>query len=118
MGWFNVLNALGFGSMVVVLVTYLIQRKQDARVREDELREKRYRCILLLMYAYLTKDLQDLREHRPKLCDEASLKRELETEWVNSWLFGSDEMVSAFHCFLHDPAEESFAETVLCMRRD
>lgn len=72
------------------------------------------------MYTYINpSELESLRRYnREEIKDMDDLKRELQTEWVNSWIFADDNTMMGFKNFLEAPSETTFAETVIAMRKD
>ncbi|MBI2938380.1 MAG: hypothetical protein HYY22_09245 [Thaumarchaeota archaeon] len=115
----SLLSLVGVGGIVAAFFTYFWQKRKDILLKENELKEKRYLCILLLMYAHIDpKAFESLKPYRPDIKSKDDLKRELNTEWVNSWIFASDDTIKSFKKFLNEPTENSFAETVLAMRKE
>ena len=115
----SILGILGIGSVIAAFFTYFWQTKKEVQLKENELKEKRYRCTLLLMYALINpKELKALREIRPDIRDLPTLKRELQVEWVSSWIFANDETIKAFKGFLSNPSEETFAKTAIAMKKE
>lgn len=115
----SLLSLIGVGGIVAAFFTYFWQKRKDILLKENELKEKRYLCILLLMYAHIDpKAFESLKPHRPDIKSKDDLKRELNAEWVNSWIFASDDTIKSFKKFLNEPTENSFAETVLAMRKE
>lgn len=118
-------SVLGFiigisGVVIGAFFTYFWQKKRDNQLEENEIKRTRYLCILLLMYTYINpSELESLRRHnRDEIKNMDDLKRELQTEWVNSWIFSDDNTLTQFKNFLEAPSETTFAETVLSMRKD
>jgi len=115
----SILGVIGTGGIIATFFTYLWEKKKIIQLKENELKEKRYLCILLLMYSYVNpKELKDLKRFRPEIQNQEDLKRELQTEWVNSWIFAGDKTIEAFKNFLENPTENNFVETVLSMRKE
>ncbi|MDD5182371.1 MAG: hypothetical protein PHC66_04360 [Candidatus Nanoarchaeia archaeon] len=115
----SVLGVIGTGGIIATLFTYILEKKKIVQLKENELKERRYLCILLLMYAYVNpNELKTLKRFRPEIQNKDDLKRELQTEWVNSWVFAGDNTIKAFKIFLESPTENNFAGTVLSMRKE
>ena len=115
----SVLGVIGTGGIIAAFFTYFWEKKKTIQLKENELKERRYLCILLLMYAYVNpKELKALKRFRPEIQSQEDLKRELQTEWVNSWIFAGDKTIEAFKAFIENPTEKKFAETVLSMRKE
>lgn len=115
----SILGILGVGGLIAAFFTFLWEKQKEIQLKENELKERRYLCILVLMYAYVNpKELKMLKQHRPEIQNLGDLKRELQTEWVNSWIFAGDRTIESFKKFLEEPNENNFAETVLSMRKE
>lgn len=115
----SVLGVIGVGSIIAAFFTYFWQRKREIQIKENELKEKRYLCTLLLMYALVNpEELEKLKRHRPDLNSLDDLKNELQVEWVNSWIFAGDNTIQSFKRFLEYPNENTFAQTILSMRQE
>lgn len=114
-----ILSVIGIGGVLGAFFTYFWQKRKEIQLKENELKEKRYLCTLLLMYAYINpEELKSLKRIRPEIQNLEDLKRELQTEWVNSWIFAGDDTIKSFKKFLESPNENNFAETVLSMRKE
>lgn len=71
------------------------------------------------MYGYINQsELESLKRFRSAIKNMEDLKRELQTEWVHSWIFADDNTITTFKNFLETPSETTFVETVLAMRKD
>ena len=71
------------------------------------------------MYAYINpKALKNIKLRRPEIRNINDLKDELNTEWVNSWMFADDRTIKSFKNFIEKPNEKTFSETILSMRKD
>lgn len=115
----SILSFIGIGGIVSAFFTYFWQKRKEVQLKENELKERRYLCTLLLMYAYIRpQELTSLRRMRPEIQNQDDLKRELQTEWVNSWIFAGDKTIMSFKRFIENPNQENFAKTVLAMRKD
>src|SRR3990172_748917 len=115
----SILSVIGIGSILGAFFTYFWQKRKEIQLKENELKEKRYLCTLLLMYTYINpEELKGLNRIRPEIQNLDDLKKELQTEWVNSWIFAGDDTIKSFKKFLESPNENNFAETVLSMRKE
>ncbi len=114
-----ILSVIGIGGVLCAFFTYFWQKRKEIQLKENELKEQRYLCTLLLMYAYINpEELKSLKRIRPEIQNLDDLKRELQTEWVNSWIFAGDDTIKSFKKFLESPNENNFAETVLSTWRN
>ena len=92
------------GGVIVAVIQHFLEKNRERHLKESELKERRYKCILLLMYAYInSEELNSLNKIRPELKTKTDLERELQTEWVNSWLFAADKTVEGFKEFMKSP---------------
>jgi len=115
----SVLGVIGAGGVIAAFFTYFWQRKREIQIKENELKEKRYLCTLLLMYALVNpEELEKLKRHRPDINSLDDLKSELQVEWVNSWIFAGDNTIQSFKRFIDDLNENTFAQTILSMRQE
>lgn len=115
----SILSVIGIGGVISAFFTYIWEKRKERQLKENELKERRYLCTLLLMYAFINpKELVSLKRVRPEIKNQDDLKRELQLEWVNSWIFASDNTITSFKEFLDVSNEETFAKTVLSMRKE
>lgn len=115
----SVLSVIGIGGIASAFFTYIWKKRKERQLKENELKERRYLCTLLLMYTFVRpKELDNLKQIIPAIKNQNDLKRELQVEWVNSWIFASDNTITAFKKFLDAPSEETFAKTVLAMKKE
>ena len=107
------------GGVLVAFCNYIWGKQKERATKENELKERRYLCTILLMYALLDPtELDQLQKNRPDIKNLDDLKRELKTEWVNSWIFADDQTILSFKEFLNQPTERTFLKTVLSMRKE
>jgi hypothetical protein len=115
----SILGLFGIGGIIATYFTYTWDKRKERESKENELKECRYKCTLLLMYALLNPtELEKIIIIRPDIKNIDDLKRELQTEWVNSWIFAGDATILSLKEFLDNPDEQSFAKTILSMRKE
>jgi hypothetical protein len=115
----SILSIVGLSGIIVASVTYFLDKRKERNIRENELKEQRYKCTLMLMYAFLNpSELGRITEIRPDIRNIDDLKRELQAEWVHAWIFAGDDTIHALKDFLVTPNEQTFAKTVLSMRKE
>ena len=115
----SILSIIGIGGIIGAFSTYFWQKRKEILLKENELKERRYLCILLLMYALLNpEELENLKRHRSDIRNLNDLKSELQAEWVNSWIFAGDNTIRMFKEFIENPNENNFAQAVLSMRKE
>ena len=90
---------MGIGAVFTAMVQHFLKRKEASFNSQQRELEKRYRVVILLMYAAFDFELNKaaLRINRPDLKDQKSVLEELETEWVNMLLFASKETLNKLH---------------------
>jgi hypothetical protein len=115
----SILSAIGVSGIIAAFFTYFWQKRKEIQIKENELKEKRYLCILLLMYAFVNpQEFASLKRHRPELQTKDDLRRELQLEWVNSWIYAGDDTIQSFKKFIENSNEDTFAQTILSMRHE
>ncbi|MFH0833785.1 MAG: hypothetical protein V2A63_00130 [Patescibacteria group bacterium] len=119
MDYSQIIIGLLSGGAIVTIVQHFLDRRKEIQSKESELKEKRYKCILLLMYALINpEELKSINRIRPELSTKEDLEKEIKTELVNAWLFAGDKTVKELENFMKNPCEESFAKTILSMRKE
>ena len=116
--WITLILGLGLGSAVTGLIQYLLKRKEVAfQSRRQEL-EKRYRVVILLMYAAFDFDSNktSLRIQRPDLKRQQDVLDELKAEWYNMLLFASIETQKSLHSFIQNPNLDNLKKAAISMR--
>ena len=115
-----VLGVLGVGSLVATSLTYILEKRKQVRLSELELKETRYKIIIAKMGVHLNPDYLKQIHFEPKRRDlnPKEIRKELEMEWYNSWLFASDEVVKTLKEFILKPNYTNYGKTVLAMRKD
>ncbi|MEM9786489.1 MAG: hypothetical protein AAFY14_06905 [Pseudomonadota bacterium] len=116
----SLLAGLGIGSVVTSLLQYNLGRKETALASQRQDLEKRYRVIILLMYAAFDFDGNErtIRINRPDLDTREAILEELKAEWHNMLLFASEKTQRALREFIKEPTATRLAETAISMRLD
>ena len=117
---FGVLGLIGVGGIIQAVVSYAIAKRRKKYDGSQEFKEKRYKAILLLCYAYLHYDEENITLiiHRPDLKSKEHLSCELKVEWINMSLYASDEVILKMKQFIAGQSENEFTEMILQMRKD
>ncbi|SNZ01815.1 hypothetical protein [Flagellimonas pacifica] len=114
------LGLIGIGSVIPAIVSYFIASRKKKSDSKQELKEKRYKAILLLCYAFVNYE----REHttliinRPNITSKEELLNELTAEWVNMSLYASDMVISKMKKLLEKQGEEEYNSLIIEMRKD
>jgi len=118
--WVSLIIGLGLGSVVTGLIQYFIRRKEVAYQSRREELEKRYRVIILLMYAALEfkSNKAATRINRPDLNDQQDVIEELKAEWYNMLLFASSDTQKELHSFIEHPNLDGLKKAAISMRKD
>jgi hypothetical protein len=120
----DVLSLLGSISIGAILLDWLrirFEKRKKENEKRHELKEVRYKPIVLLMLASFDfeKNKVELHKHgRINLINLKDLYDELETEWKHMILFADDKVFKSMGEFVRDPTWEIFWQTALEMRRD
>ncbi|MCW3106311.1 MAG: hypothetical protein JWQ09_817 [Segetibacter sp.] len=114
------LGLIGLGGLIKTTVDYFIgQRKVKADARHL-FKEKRYKAILLLGFAYVNYETEKITLiiNRPDITTHNELRNELEAEYINMLLYASDTVVIKMKVFLRELTKSAFDELILSMRKD
>lgn len=118
----TVLGVVGIGGIVATSITYILEKRKQIKFREQELKETRYKIIIAKMGVLLNSKYLDniifQTKKEEKTIDSEWVKKELEMEWFNSWLFASDDVVYNLKAFILQPNNTNYGKTVLAMRKD
>lgn len=116
----TLLTGLGIGSALTTLVQHLLQKKNSVFESQRGDLEKRYKVIILLMYAAF--EFEDnkaiLRISRPDLENKRDVLNELKAEWYNMMLFASAATQGNLHAFINNANVENLTNTAISMRKD
>lgn len=118
--WITLILGLGVGSAVTGLIQHLLKQKEAAfQSRRQEL-EKRYRVVILLMYAAFDFDSNktSFRIQRPDLKNQQDVLDELKAEWYNMLLFASVDTQKNLHSFIKSPTLNNLKKAAVSMRND
>lgn len=111
-------------SVIATLLGDILERRKQQRFSEQQLKETRYKIIIAKMGVHMNpKYIEQIHFEKPKTDLEPKkliedLRRELEMEWYNSWLFASDDVIRNLKEFIFKPDELNYGKTVLSMRKD
>ena len=117
----SVITLLGLGGLLGTYFRILWERKNTALLQKQEFKEVRYKCIIILLLAYLDfpKNKPMLQMHgREYLRTIENLKDELILEWNNMILFASEDVLITMHNFLNNPSRNGFRNIAVAMRKD
>lgn len=115
-----ILTGAGTSAIVTSYLNFKFKtREAKFQSRHNEL-EKRYRVIILLMYAaYNFEDNKSfLRIQRPDLKTQSDVLDDLKAECFNMLLFASKTTQTSLHCFITEPNLPNLLKTANSMRQD
>jgi hypothetical protein len=118
--WITLITGLGVGSGLTALSQHFLKKREAAFNSQRQDLEKRYRVIILLMYAAydFESNKSSLRINRPDLKSKQDVLEDLKAEWFNMLLFSSNSTQEALHAFIHEPNLVNLKHTALSMRKD
>lgn len=116
----GLVSGLGIGSGVTAYIQHLLKQRESAYQSQRQELEKRYRVIILLMYAAFDyeKNKTSFRIQRPDLKNQEDVLDELKAEWYNMLLFASEQTQKDLHSFILEPSLSNLKSTAISMRRD
>jgi hypothetical protein len=111
---------LGIGSAVTAYIQHFLKKREFAYQSQRQDLEKRYRVIILLMYAAFDyeKNKTSFRIQRPDLKNQEDVLDELKAEWYNMLLFASEQTQKDLHSFILVPSLSNLKKAAISMRRD
>jgi hypothetical protein len=121
---FSLLTAVGFGGFLGSILTAYFQsrfeQQKQIKEQEHELKQRRYGAILILLLTKLDPKtgLAKTRAIRPDLQTLADVEKEIETEFLHSVLFASDDVIRALAEFIKNPKHASYVKVAIAMRKD
>lgn len=115
-----ILGAIGISGVIPAIVAYIISSRKKKADAKQELKEKRYKAILLLCYAFVNYEREQTRIiiKRPNITSKKELLNELEAEWVNMSLYASDNVIKMMKEFLKIKNLAAFNSLIITMRKD
>ena len=118
--WITLLTGLGIGSALTALAQHFLKRRENALDSQRQDLEKRYRVVILLMYAAFDfeSNKTSLKVHRPDIKSREDVLEDLKAEWFNMLLFASEKTHRALHSFIQDQTLNNLKRTALAMRQD
>ncbi|OFZ67849.1 MAG: hypothetical protein A3D92_03885 [Bacteroidetes bacterium RIFCSPHIGHO2_02_FULL_44_7] len=114
------LGLIGIGGIIQALVSYIIGSRKKKSDAKQELKEIRYRAIILLCYAFINYEREKtaLMINRPNITSKDELLNELNAEWVNMSLYASDDVIIRMKQLLEKQTESTYNALIIEMRRD
>ena len=111
---------LGIGAVVTAMVQHYLKKRESAFLSQRQELEKRYRVIILLMYAAYDFEGNEttMRIQRPDLNCQKDVLDELKAEWYNMLLFASENTQIQLHTFINKPELGNLKNTAIAMRAD
>lgn len=122
--WFTLFTGLiaglGIGSAVTAFIQHLLKKREVVYQSQRQELEKRYRVVILLMYAALDFEVNEtpLRIQRPDLKNQNDVLDELKAEWYNMLLFASAHTQKNLYLFIKEPNLSNLKKAAISMRQD
>ena len=115
-----VIGLIGIGSIVPSIVTYIVGSRKKKSDAKQELKEERYKVILLLCYAYGKYERVStlVVVNRPNLSSKEELLNELMAEWANMAVYASDNLILKMKNLLEKRNTDTFNSLIIEMRKD
>lgn len=114
----GIIGAL-LGAVITSFSQYFWGVKTKLKESEFVYKEKRYKTIISLLTLLLYPErLQKVKIIRPDLTSIEEVKKELEDEYINSFLFSSAPVLKAFRNFLNDVNKDNLLKVVVAIRKD
>ncbi len=114
------LGLIGIGGIIQSLISYFINSRKVKDDSKQATKEKRYKAIILLSYAFVNyeKEKTKLIINRPNIQSKEELFNELNAEWVNMSLYASDGVILKMKNLLESNSTEDYNILILEMRKD
>ena len=114
------ITALGLGSILGAFFQSRFEQQKQIKEQEHELKQRRYGAILILLLTKLDPKtgLAKTRAIRPDLQTLDDVEKEIETEFLHSVLFASDDVIRALAEFIQNPNHASYVKVAIAMRKD
>lgn len=111
---------LGIGSVLTAAIQHVLSKRSAVYESQRQDLEKRYRVIILLMYAAVDYDgnATALRINRPDLTSKEDVLEDLKAEWYNMLLFASEHALTQLPAFIDTPTKKQLGLTAIAMRQD
>jgi len=114
------LGLIGLGGILQSIINYIINSRKEKNDSKQKLKETRYKAVVLLCYAFANYEEEHSRLviQRPNIESKSQLYQELNAEWVNMSLYGSDGVILRMRDFLVKQDNISYSRLILEMRKD
>jgi len=113
------LTLLGAGGIIGGYISFSLNKHKELEFNERELKQKRYKSILLFMDAYLEPDnITYLNSVHPALKNARDTSEWLKAEYRDMMLYSSKEVIITVRNFINAPSEDNFNLAILAMRED
>jgi hypothetical protein len=114
------IGLIGIGGILKAFLDSIISSRKTKQDAKQSFKEVRYKTIILLCYSlvYYEKEATTLVINRPDINSIDRLKNELNAEFINMYLFGSDEVIIKTKEFISAQDINSLNEVGLAMRKD
>ncbi len=115
-----IIASLSLGGLLSIFLQSILQNRSRIFEQQLSFKEKRYKAIIVLMYANLNpkSELKHLKIYREDISDHEALIRELKLELYDGMLYAGDEVLKSLRVFIEEPNHQNYSSVALAMRRD
>jgi len=116
----NAVGLLGIGGLISSYFTLLWQRNNEDTKARQEYKETRYKCIVLLMKAFIEFEKYKgmLVKHGYEISNKNDLVDLLKDEQLSAVLYASKGFIKSLGSFINNPNKNTLVDAVIEMRRD
>lgn len=117
---FTMIGLIGFGGLLKSGFDFIIASRKAKQDSKHTMKETRYKAIILLCYAivYYDQEKTAIIINRPDINSIERLRNEVQAEFINMSLFGSDRVIMEMKLFILSQDRESLNNLALAMRKD
>lgn len=114
------IGLVGIGGLLQSFTNYLIATRKSKQDSKHILKETRYKAIILLCYAltHYDREKTTLVINRPDINSIDRLKNEIQAEFINMSLYGSDKVVLQMKQFILQQNSQTLNDLAIAMRKD
>jgi hypothetical protein len=116
----STIGLVGLGGLLKSSFDYFISSKKTKNESRHNFKEVRYKSIILLGFALINyeKERATLIINRPDITSSDRLKNELEAEFINMSLYGSDQVILKLKELIITQNRQALSDLAFAMRKD
>ncbi|MFH0834321.1 MAG: hypothetical protein V2A63_02945 [Patescibacteria group bacterium] len=116
----EILIGLLSGGAIVAVVQHFLDKKKEAEIQLNRIKEEKYRSLLIFMTCSM--DFEKRKyfslSEQVEMSNSEDYLNKIKEYFYHNVLFASDEVILAIKGFIHSPDQENFVKTAKAMRRD